>query len=386
MSDNFIQFHRAWIGKEEEQEVLATLRSGWLTTGERTRKFEAEFARYAGARYAVGLNSCTAGLFLSLKACGIGAGDEVITTPMTFTATANVILHLGAKPVFVDIHPDDLNINAAKIEEAITPKTRALMPVHFRGVPCDMDAILAIAEKHNLVVVEDAAHAIESVYKDRKIGSIGDATCFSFYPNKNITTGEGGMVTTNDEKVAAKIRMLSNHGLSRDASLRYTPLGQPIYEVIEPGYKFNMFDMQAAIGLHQLRKIETFWKRRKEITYKYNKAFEELPQVTVLPDVNEGKNAYHVYVLLINREKCTLDRDRLLAALKEAGIGVSVHYRALHLHKYYKETFGFAPEDFPIATDISERTFSLPLYPRLTDAEVERVIEKVANILRTYSK
>ena len=386
MSDNFIQFHRAWIGEEEEQEVLATLRSGWLTTGERTRKFEAEFARYAGARYAVGLNSCTAGLFLSLKACGIGAGDEVITTPMTFAATANVILHLGALPVFVDIHPGDLNINAAKIEEAITPKTRAVMPVHFRGVPCNMDEILAIAEKHNLIVVEDAAHAIESVYKNRKIGSIGDATCFSFYPNKNITTGEGGMVTTDNEEIAEKIRMLSNHGLNRDALLRYMPSGHPVYEVIEPGYKFNMFDLQAALGLHQLSKIETFWKRRKEITYKYNKAFEGLPQVTVLPDVNEGKNAYHVYVLLINREKCTLDRDRLLAALKEAGIGVSVHYRALHLHKYYKETFGFAPEDFPVATDVSKRTFSLPLYPRLTDVEVKRVIEKVEKILKKYSK
>jgi len=386
MSDNFIQFHRAWIGIEEEQEVLATLRSGWLTTGERTRKFEAEFARYTGAHYAVGVNSCTAGLFLSLKAYGIGAGDEVITTPMTFTATANVILHLGAKPVFVDIHPDDLNINASKIEEAITHKTRAVIPVHFRGVPCDMDVIPAIAEKHNLVVVEDAAHAIESIYKNRKIGSIGDAACFSFYPNKNITTGEGGMVTTNSEKFAEKIRILSNHGLSRDASLRYTPLGQPVYEVLEPGYKFNMFDMQAALGLHQLSKIETFWKRRRQIVHRYNAAFKELSQVTVLPDVDGGKNAYHVYVLLLNRDKCMLNRNRLLVELKEAGIGVSVHYKALHLHKYYKETFGFVPGDFPVAADVSERTFSLPLYPRLTDAEVEQVIETVTNILQTYSK
>lgn len=386
MSDNFIQFHRAWIGIEEEQEVIATLRSGWLTTGERTRKFEAEFARYTDARYAVGVNSCTAALFLSLKACGIEAGDEVITTPMTFTATANVILHLGAKPVFVDINPDDLNINAAKFEEAITHKTRAVIPVHFRGVPCDMNAILAIAEKHNLVVVEDAAHAIESIYKNRKIGSIGDAACFSFYPNKNITTGEGGMVTTDNKEIASRIRILSNHGLSRDALLRYMPSGQSLYEVLEPGYKFNMFDLQAALGLHQLTKIETFWKRRQQIVHRYNAAFEELPQVTVLPDVDEGKNAYHVYVLLLNRDKCTLDRNRLLAELKNAGIGVSVHYRALHLQKYYKEMFGFVPGDFPVAADVSERTFSLPFYPRLTDAEVEQVIETVTKILQKYSK
>jgi len=384
MSDNFIQFHRAWIGDEEEQEVLAALRSGWLTTGERTRKFEAEFARYAGARYAVGLNSCTAGLFLSLKAFGIGKGDEVITTPMTFAATANVILHAGAKPVFVDINPDDLNINTAKIEEAVTPGTRAVMPVHFRGVPCNMDVILSIAEKHNLIVIEDAAHAIESVYKNRKTGSIGNTTCFSFYPNKNITTGEGGMVTTDNEGIASKIRILSNHGLSRDALMRYMPSGQPLYEVLEPGYKFNMFDLQAALGLHQLSKIETFWKRRRQITHKYNTAFEKLPHFTVPADVNEGKNAYHLYVLLLNRDTLGIDRDQLLTELKKAGIGSSVHFKALHLHKYYRETFGLVPEDFPVATDVSGRIFSLPLYPRLTDEEVERVISTVMKILNLF--
>jgi len=384
--NNFIHFHRPWIGEEEEREVIETLRSGWLTTGERTRQFETEFARYAEARYAVGVTSCTAGLFLSLKALSIGPGDEVITTPMTFTATANVILHTNAQPVFVDIDPQTLNINHHLIEPVITCKTRAILPVHFRGIPCEMDEILDIARRHSLFVIEDAAHAIETRYKGRKVGSISDTTCFSFYPNKNITTGEGGMVTTNDKTVADRIRILSNHGLSRGSLERYSPGGTPLYEVIEPGYKFNMFDIQAALGIHQLRKIETFWKRRQEIVMRYNEAFSSIPQITIPFDCSPGKNAYHIYVLLVNPDRLTITRDELLEALKSAGIGTSVHFLSLHLHRYYRDNFGFKPDDFPVAADVSTRTFSLPLYPRLTDDEVTRIIDTVAALCKTYAR
>jgi len=393
--DTFIQFHRPWIDEDEEREVIETLRSGWLTTGERTQRFEVDFACYAEASYAVGVNSCTAALFLSLKSLLIGPGDEVITTPMTFAASANVVIHTGARPVFVDIDPVTMNINPELIERAITKKTRAILPVHFRGVPCDMDAITAVARKYDLYVIEDAAHAIESRYsadrsasggKDKKIGSISDTTCFSFYPNKNITTGEGGMVTTGREELANKIRMLSNHGLSRTSWQRYSPGGGPLYEVIEPGYKFNMFDIQAALGIHQLKKIETFWERRRDIVRRYNEAFSGLPQVTVPPDVPDGKNAYHIYVLLLNSERITITRDELLEKLTAEGIGTSVHFLSLHLHKYYREYFGYGSGDYPVAADVSRRTFSLPLYPRLSDEEVDRVIETVIRVCSTYAR
>ncbi|MCH8284954.1 DegT/DnrJ/EryC1/StrS family aminotransferase [candidate division KSB1 bacterium] len=386
MDKKTIPFHRAWLGEEEEREVLETLRSGWLTAGERTKRFEEEFAKYVGARYAVGLNSCTAGLFLSLKTLEIGPGDEVITTPMTFTATANTILHHGAKPVFVDIRHKDLNIDVSKIGNALSAKTKAIVPVHFRGVPCDMDAITQIAKEHNLAVVEDAAHAVESVYKKKKIGSIGDTTCFSFYANKNITTGEGGMVTTDRVEIANRIRLLSNHGIDKNTLSRNSSDNLPIYDVVEPGYIFNMFDIQAAIGLHQLKKIDMFWEKRKQISTQYDEAFGDSPQVSILDDVKEGKNAYHIYVLLLNLDKISISRDNLLHKLKEEGIGVSLHFKALHLHSYYRKTFGYTEVDFPAASDVSMRTFSLPIYPGMKNNEVEKVIEVLLKKLKTHSK
>ncbi|MFC1513937.1 DegT/DnrJ/EryC1/StrS family aminotransferase [candidate division KSB1 bacterium] len=386
MQKNTVQFHKSWIGKEEEQEIIETLRSGWLTTGERTRRFEQEFADYTESKFAVGLNSCTAGLFLALKAFDIKPGDEVITTPMTFTATANVILHCGAKPVFVDIDPADLNIDTEKISEAVTIRTKAVIPVHFRGYPCKMDEIVRIAGNNGLIVIEDAAHAIESRYKEKKIGSIGHASCFSFYPNKNMTTGEGGMLTTNNENIASRVRMLSNHGLSRDSWLRYTPSGKPVYEVIEPGYKYNMFDIQAALGLHQLRKIDEFWRRRKQIVEKYDQAFADFPQLSIPEEEKDWKNAYHIYTLKLVKDQLSITRDELLDKLKEKGIGVSVHFRALHLQKFYRDKFNFTPESFPVASDISERIFSIPLYPKLTDEEVDHVINSVAGVIEKYSK
>src|SRR3990172_5481140 len=275
---DFLPFNRPALGPEEEKEIIETLRSGWLTTGARTRRFESDFAQFTGARHAIGVNSCTAALHLALVANGIGEGDEVITTPITFAATANVIVHTRARPIFVDVEADTLNVDAAQIGAKITRRTRAIIPVHLSGQPCAMDDILAIARKHNLAVIEDAAHAAESVYRGRKVGSIGDATAFSFYATKNVTTGEGGMLTTDDDDLAERVRILSLHGISHDAWKRYTNEGYKHYEVLFPGYKYNMFDLQAALGLHQLAKVEKHWQARKALAEKYDRALAGVPE------------------------------------------------------------------------------------------------------------
>lgn len=379
---DFLHFHRAWLGPEEEEEIISTLRSSWLTTGPRTKRFEQEFARFAKAKYAVAVTSCTAAMHLALTALEIGPGDEVITSPMTFASTANVIVHRGATPVFVDAEPGTLNIDPNKIEERITRKTRAIMPVHFAGRPCEMNAIMRIARRHKLAVIEDAAHALESEYKGRKIGSISDATAFSFYATKNITTGEGGMVTTNRKSLAEKMQVLSLHGLSKDAWKRYSESGFAHYDVIYPGYKYNMFDIQAALGLCQLAKIDDFWKRRKNYTEIYDQAFKEVPEI--IPLVKEGdiKHAYHLYVILVKTEELTVSRDVILKEIQAKGIGVGVHFRALHLHPFYRKTFGFRRGQFPVAEYASDRVISLPLYPKMEEWDVNKVINTVKKIIR----
>jgi len=382
----FLPFSSPLISEDEITEVADTLRSGWLTTGPKVKRFEEGFAQYIGSEHAVAVNSCTGALHLALVEAGIGAGDEVITTPFTFISTANVILHVGAKPVFVDIRRDTFNIDVEKIEAAVTPKTKAIIPVHYAGQPCEMDEIMEIARKHNLLVIEDAAHAVAAEYKEKKVGAIGDVTCFSFYATKNLVTGEGGMVTTDDGEVAERIRILSLHGMSKDAWKRYTAAGSWYYEVILPGYKYNMADIQASLGLHQLRKLPQFQKRREEIAKAYDEAFDDLDAIEtpfVKPDI---KHAWHLYVIKIVPDKLTVDRSQFIEALRQEGIGTSVHFIPVHLHPYYRETFGFKEGDFPVAEETYERVISLPLYPKMSDEDVVRVIAALKKLARQYAK
>jgi dTDP-4-amino-4,6-dideoxygalactose transaminase len=379
--EDFLIFGSPDIRDEEISEVVATLRSGWIGTGPRVGRFEEAFRRYIGARHAVAVNSCTAGLHLSLIALGIRPGDEVITTPMTFASTANVIHHVGARPVFVDCRRDTLCIDPDAVEAAVTERTRAVIPVHFAGRPCDMERIMAIARRHGLRVIEDAAHAIETVAQGRKVGCIGDATCFSFYVTKNVITGEGGMVTTEDEEVANWIKVAGLHGLSKDAWKRYSDEGYRHYEVVYPGFKYNMMDLQAALGLHQLARVEANHRRREALWRRYCEAFADLPVDLPAPVPEGDRHAYHLFTLLLRIEELRWSRDQVMEALHREGIGTGVHYVALHLHPYYRETYGYRRGQFPNAEWISERTLSIPLSPKLTDRDAEDVVRAVRKVL-----
>ncbi|WP_369596344.1 DegT/DnrJ/EryC1/StrS family aminotransferase [Bacillus subtilis] len=381
--NHFLPYSLPLIGKEEIQEVTETLESGWLSKGPKVQQFEKEFAAFVGAKHAVAVNSCTAALFLALKAKGIGPGDEVITSPLTFSSTANTIIHTGATPVFADIDQNTLNIDPVKLEAAVTPRTKAVVPVHFGGQSCDMDAILAIAQNHGLFVLEDAAHAVYTTYKQRMIGSIGDATAFSFYATKNLATGEGGMLTTDDEELADKIRVLSLHGMSKAAWNRYSSNGSWYYEVESPGYKMNMFDLQAALGLHQLKRLDDMQKRREEIAGRYQTAFQQIPGL-ITPFVHDdGRHAWHLYVLQVDEKKAGVTRSEMITALKdEYNIGTSVHFIPVHIHPYYQKQFGYKEADFPNAMNYYKRTLSLPLYPSMSDDDADDVIKAVRDIVK----
>lgn len=381
MSQDYIVFGSPTIGDEEVAAVTETLRSCWIGTGPKVHQFERQFAEYVGAEHAVAVNSCTAALHLSLLAAGIGPGDEVITTPMTFAATVNTILHAGATPVFVDVVKETMNLDVSRIEDAITPRTRAIVPVHFAGRPCEMDVIGEIAERHGLTVIEDAAHCVEGVYHGRKIGTISPFTCFSFYATKNITTGEGGMICTSSAATADRLKMIALHGLSRDAWKRFSDDGYRHYQVVYPGFKYNMMDLQAAIGLCQLPRIDAWLRRREAIWARYDAAFADLPCITPAPPAPDTVHARHLYTLLVDVDQLGKSRDQVMAELHAKGIGTGVHYVAVHLHEYYRERFGFRPEDYPAAAWISERTLSLPMSPKLTDADVERIIGAVRESL-----
>ncbi|GJL78045.1 MAG: spore coat protein [Nitrospinaceae bacterium] len=376
-----LPFHRALLDDDEINEVVDTLKSGWFTTGPKTHQFEEEFKQYIGCKHALGLNSCTAGLHLSLVVNEFAEGSEVITTPMTFPATASVAVHERLRPVFVDIEPGTLNIDVYKIEEKITSKTRAILPVHFAGHACDMDAIEDIARKHNLVIIEDAAHAVESSYKQRKIGNLGHLTSFSFYANKNITTGEGGMLTTNDDALADKIRVMRLHGLSKDAWKRFGRSGYSHWQLHAPGYKYNMPDISAALGIHQLRKVNQFYELRKRYAAMYDEAFKNVPEIKTLVTRSYAKSAYHLYIIALNLDRLTITRDQFVDEIQARGIGVGVHYVGLHLQPFYRKEFHTGPQDCPVATDYSERVLTLPLYPKMTPREVNRVIETVTDII-----
>ena len=376
--ETYLVFGAPQINDEEIGEVVDSLRSGWVGTGPKVARFEQMFADYTGAAHAMALNSCTAGLHLSMLVAGLGPGDEVITTPMTFCATVNTIIHAGATPILVDCDRETQLIDPQRIEDAITPRTRAIVPVHFAGRPCDMDAIGDIAQRHNLIVIEDAAHAIEAVYKGRKIGNISQITCFSFYVTKNVITGEGGMVTTNNPDYADKIKMYGLHGMSRDAWKRFSDDGYKHYQVVFPGFKYNMMDLQAAIGMHQLERVEKNFARRKEIWQIYDEAFAELPiDLPMVQDKHGSVHARHLYTLMIDEERCGISRDMFMELLHQDNIGTGVHYVGVHLHQYYRQHFGYRAEDFPNATWISDRSVSIPLSPNLSDKDVNDVVEMV---------
>lgn len=386
MRDTYLIFGNPLIENEEIEEVVATMRSAWLGTGPKVAKFEEMFREYIGSKYAVAVNSCTAGLHLSLIAAGIGPGDQVITTPMTFAATGNAILHTGASPVFVDVNRATMNIDPKEIEKKITERTKALFPVHFAGRPCNMDAIEELARKYDLLVISDAAHAIETEYHGTKVGNIGAMASFSFYSTKNIVTGEGGMVTTNDERYANTIKAYALHGMTKDAWKRFSDDGYQHYQIVYPGYKYNMMDLQAAIGIHQLKRIEQYSRRRLEIWRHYNDAFKDLPVSLPAPFEPNTRHSLHLYTLLLDIDHVAITRDQFMYELHKRKIGTGVHYVSLHLQPYYQKRFGYGRDDFPNATFISERTVSIPLSAKLTDQDVEDVVVAVREVLMAHIK
>jgi dTDP-4-amino-4,6-dideoxygalactose transaminase len=365
------------LGPAEYEEVRATLESGWLSTGPRVKQFEQNFARYTGAPHALALSSCTAALHLSLVVSDIATGDEVITTPLTFCATANAIVHVGATPVFADIDPVTWNVSPAAVAAVLTARTRAIIPVHYGGRPAPMTEFEALARPRGILLIEDAAHCIEGVESGRKIGTIADFTCFSFYATKNVTTGEGGMITTPHAGAAEKMRIASLHGMDRDAWSRYAPGARSEYDVRMAGFKYNMMDLQAAIGLQQLARIDAMHARRAAIAARYDDALAGLPLQRPAPPAAEMVHAHHLYPVLVDPGTAGITRDELQARLRARGISTGIHFRALHLHSFYKERFGFERGMFPVAEMVSDRTLSLPLASALTDGEIDRVIEAV---------
>jgi len=384
--ENFLIFGSPHIEDDEIAEVVATLRSGWIGTGPRVARFEQEFALLQNAPHAVAVNSCTAALHLSLIAADLPPESEVITTPLTFCATVNAIIHAGHTPVLADIDPLTMNIDPDALEAAITDRTAAIIPVHFAGRPCDMDRIMAIATQHSLKVIEDCAHSIESTYYGRHTGTFGDFGCFSFYVTKNMTTGEGGMVITADPEKAARIKRLALHGMSADAWNRYGDEGYKHYYVVESGFKYNMMDIQAAMGLHQMLRLENNLKRREKIWKQYDEAFSTLPVGTPTEADNQICHSRHLYTLMVNKERCGISRDDFLMEMTRHNIGVGVHYLSLPEHPYYQQRFGWKPELYPGAMNVGRETVSLPLGPKLTDRDVEDVIEAVRRSMESGNR
>lgn len=383
-SEEFLPFARPSISQAAIDDVVACLKSGWITTGPRVAQFTEDLQSYFNAPFALPLASATAGLHLALLAMNLQPGDEVITTPLTFAATLNTIVLAGAKPVLIDIDPATLNLDVNHLVDAITNKTRVIMPVHFAGLSVDLDPIYEIAEHYGLRVLEDAAHAMGAEYKGKRIGSFGDTQVFSFHPNKNMTTGEGGCVVTRDAALAEQVARLRFHGIDRQAWNRYGKSGTQDYEIVLPGYKYNMMDIQAAIGLHQLRELAGFNARRNELANRYQEALSDWPQWE-LPQQPEYDHyhTWHLYTPVINEEAAGMDRDQFMLAMKEKNIGTGLHYRAVHLYPYYREAFGFKQGDFPCAEDVCERIVSLPLFPGMTDAEHDRVLDVMYNIFHS---
>lgn len=379
---DFLVFGSPLIGAEEIEEVSACLRSGWIGTGPRVAQFEREFDAYQGGnRHPVAVNSCTAALHLSMLAAGLRPGDEVITTALTFCATVNAIIHAGLTPVIGDVDPITMNIDPQEVERRITPRTRAIVPVHFAGRPCDMGSLRFLCDKYNLRMIEDCAHAIETRYDERPAGTFGDFGCFSFYVTKNVATGEGGMILCGREDDANRCKTLALHGMSKDAWKRFGDEGYRHYEVVECGFKYNMMDIQAALGIHQLRRVEENWRKRELIWHSYNSGFQGLPIVTPAPTASNARHAYHLYTILVDRGAAGLDRDEFLGEMFKRNIGVGVHYRSIPEHRFYKERFGWRPGDYPNALRIGRQTVSLPLSAKLSKQDVGDVVSAVRDTL-----
>ena len=382
----FLPFAMPHITQAEIDEVVDTLRSGWLTTGPKTKRFEREFAQYIGVPHALAVNSATAAMHLALDAIGLQPDDEVLVPVYTFTATAEVVIYCRAHPVFVDIDPVTCNIDPIEMEKKITPKTKAIMVVHIAGLPAEMDAILSIARAHNLVVIEDAAHAFPAKYRGRMIGTIGDLTAFSFYATKTLSTGEGGMLTTANPDYAERASLMTLHGISRDAWKRYSSEGAWYYEVVQAGYKYNMTDIAAAIGLHQLARSQWLLERRRTIALRYTEAFSHFPEIETPYVPIHVEHAWHLYLLRLHLEQLTITRDGFMQELSKAQIGTSVHFIPLHLHPFYRDTYSIEAGDFPVALREYQRTISLPIYPGMTDNDIDDVIAIVEQIIETHKK
>lgn len=382
-SPTFLPFFKPGIGKEEEAEVLGVLRSGWLTTGERVQCFEQELRKYLGVQEVFAVSSCTAALHLALDILNVQPGDEVVTTPFTFASTVNVILHRGATPVFVDISPDDLNLDVSQIPARLTPRTRVLLPVHFSGYPARMDDLLSMAKKQSLVVVEDAAHAFGAQYDGKAIGTFGHLTCFSFYVNKNLTTGEGGAIATNRKKWGEALRIRRNHGMSASA---YEREGGPPgfgYDVLYPGYKYNLSDLHAAIGIHQLQRFSSFQARRKALASLYTRSFQTFPGISLpFRDLSRHQTSWYLYVILLNLEELTVDRDEFMRLLRDENVGSAVHYKPVHLFRFYRKALPYREGDFPVAESVYRRILSLPLYPMMTEEDAMNVVGAVARVIK----
>jgi perosamine synthetase len=381
MREHFLPFALPDLDHLEFKEIEETLRSGWVTTGPKTKQFEADFGSVVGAKHAIAVNSCTAAMHLALEAIGLQRGDEVITTPYTFAATAEVIRYFDARPVLVDVERETFNLNPALIEKAVTERTKAIMPVHVAGLPVDLDALHAVAAAHRIPVIEDAAHAFPSKYKGRMIGSLSEVTCFSFYATKTITTGEGGMICTDDDAIADRCRIMSLHGISRDAWKRYTAEGSWYYEITAPGYKYNMTDVAAAMGLVQLRKADAMFQRRVSIADRYHRAFRQCPELQIPSGRGDSQHAWHLYMLRLNLDRLRIDRAQFMEELKTRNIGASVHFIPLHVHPYYRETYGYRPEDCPVAHQEYLREVSLPAFSKMSPEDVQNVIDAVTEIV-----
>ena len=383
MRDEFLSFSPPSIGDLERAEVMDTLHSDWITTGPKTKAFEVKLKDYMGAPSVVALNSCTAGLHVGLMALGIGPGDEVIVPSMTFCATANVVEHVGARPVLVDVCPDTLNLDPEAVARAITPRTKAIIPVHYAGHPVDLDPIFELACTHGLVVMEDAAHALPAKYKGVMVGSRSNLAAFSFYATKNLTTIEGGCLT-GDPELVDKARIIGHHGMNRDAWKRFDKSGSWYYEVVLPGFKYNMTDVQASIGLHQLDRLEGFQRRRREVVATYTKGLGDLAAIQLPVERPEVESSWHLYVIRLNLDHLTIGRNAFIEELKDRNIGTSVHYLPVHMHPFYRDKYGYKPEDCPVAADAFTRMLTLPLHPGLSEQDVQDVVEAVRDVVRMF--
>jgi len=386
MNKDYLLFHKPFISEDEINEMVDTLRSGWLSMGPKTIKFEEEFNKYIGSKKSIAVSSWTAAGHLTLEAFGIEKGDEVIVPTMTFPATAEIVCYFGAIPIIVDVDKDTLNISLEEIEKAITPKTKAIIPVHYGGQPCDLDEIQEIAKIHNLKVLEDAAHSLPATYKGKKIGTISDVTCFSFYATKTLSTGEGGMICTNDQEIAERCAIMRLHGINRDAWKRYSESGSWYYEVVAPGYKYNFTDLQASLGLPQLKKVDIMWEWRKKIASRYLEGFNDFDLLTLPFIKTDRESSWHLFPVRLNLEMLTKNRAQIIDELKKHNIGVGVHFMPVHQHLYYSETFKLDDKNYPIASATFPRLMSLPIYPGMTDNSIEKVISTVREILNQYRR